>query len=240
MNNLAVTGCQGRMGKRIVALAIMEGFFEISTLLEKEGCVDGNGSMNGIPISTSHTSMEGCDVMIDFTSPDGTMENLRYCKSHGINMVIGTTGFSETQEKEIAKAAETIAIVFSSNMSVGVNIMFKVVELLSQATPKSYSVHMTEAHHIHKKDAPSGTAKTLATCVKSVSPKEVYHIESIREGEIVGDHELTFESEEDTITIKHHAKNRDIFARGALVAAKFLMNEDTGLFSMRDVLKLDY
>lgn len=240
MNNLAVTGCQGRMGKRIVALAIMEGYFEISALIERPGSVEGSGTMNGIPIQTSIAAIEGCDVLIDFTTPENTLKNLLFCRRHGIKMVIGTTGFTEEQEQEINETAETIPIVFSSNMSVGVNILFKITELLAQATPQSYAVHMTEAHHIHKKDAPSGTAKTLAKLIKAVSPKEVYNIESIRENEIVGDHEITFESEEDTITIKHHAKSRDIFARGALVAAKFLMGEASGLFTMRDVLKLDY
>lgn len=240
MNNLAITGCQGRMGKRIVALAIMDGFFEISALLEKAGTIDGSGSMNGIPISSSLTAMEGCDVLIDFTVPENTMQNLKYCRQHGINMVIGTTGFTDDQEQLIAQAAADIAIVYSSNMSIGVNILFKLTELLAQATPQSYAVFIREAHHVHKQDAPSGTAKTLARGIQAVSPKKVDNIDSIRKDEIVGDHEVIFESPEDIITIKHHAKNRDIFAKGALAAAKFLMNEKSGLFNMRQVLKLDY
>ena len=240
MNNLAITGCQGRMGKRIVAQAIMDGYFEISSLIERPGCVDGSGSMNGVPINTSISAIEGCDVLIDFTVPESTMENLKYCTTHGIKMVIGTTGLTAEQEERIQEASDKIAIVYSSNMSVGVNIFFKITELLAKATPQSYAVFMKEAHHIHKKDAPSGTAKTLASIISSVSPKRVGDIESIREGEIVGDHEITFSSEEDTITIKHHAKSRDIFAKGAIVAAKFLMNENAGLFNMRDVLRLEY
>ena len=240
MNNLAIAGCQGRMGRRIVAQAIMDGFFEISALIERAGAVEGSGTMNGIPINTSISAIEGCDVLIDFTSPESTMENLAYCKKHGIKMVIGTTGLTKEQEHKIEEASQSIAVVYSSNMSVGVNILFKITQLLAQATPSNYSVFITEAHHVHKKDAPSGTAKTLANLIKAVSPKEVQDIESIREGEIVGDHEVTFVSDEDIITVKHHAKSRDIFAKGAIVAAKFLMNERSGLFNMREVLKLDY
>ena len=240
MNNLAITGCQGRMGKRIVAQAIMDGYFEISALIERPGFVEGSGSLNGVPINTSISAIEGCDVLIDFTIPESTMKNLEYCKSRRIKMVIGTTNFTEEQEQEIRKASDIIPIVFSSNMSIGVNVLFRLTELLAQVTPQSYSVFMKEAHHVHKKDSPSGTAKTLAKIISSVSPKKVDNIESIREGEIVGDHEVRFSSDEDTITITHHAKSRDIFAKGAIVAAKFLMNEDSGLFSMREVLKLDY
>ncbi|MEW5894519.1 MAG: 4-hydroxy-tetrahydrodipicolinate reductase [Candidatus Omnitrophota bacterium] len=240
MNNLAITGCQGRMGRRIVAQAIMDGYFEIAALIERPGCVDGSGTMNGIPIQTSISAIEGCDVLIDFTAPESTMENVRFCKRHGIRIVIGTTGLSPEQEQEIRKASETIPIVLSSNMSVGVNILFKATELLAQATTPEYSVRIVEAHHIHKKDAPSGTAKTLANLIKAASAKEVQDIESIREGEIIGDHDVLFSSDEDIITIRHHAKSRDIFAKGAIVAAKFLMKETSGLFSMQDVLKLNF
>jgi len=239
MKNLAITGCKGRMGQRIVVLAITDGFFEVSALIEHPDSLHTHETMNGIPIETSIRTAEGCDILIDFTQPSGTIDNVRFCKEHGIKMVIGTTGLSSAQEQEIIDASSFIPIVFSSNMSVGVNVMFKAVELLAKSTPDTYAIRMTEAHHVHKKDAPSGTAKTLANLVHSISSKKVEGIESIREGEIVGDHEVIFESPEDTITIKHHAKTRDILARGALIAAQFLLDKSKGLFTMRDVLNLN-
>jgi len=238
MRNLAITGCKGRMGRRILVLAIADGKFEVSALLEHPDAISGADTLNGIPVSASLEAMEGCDVLIDFTSPEASIKHLQYCRDHNIKMVIGTTGFSPEQEEDIRAASAKIPIVFSSNMSVGVNILFQAAQLIAKATPDSYMVRMTEAHHIHKKDAPSGTAKTLAETITKNSGKPVGPIESIREGEIIGDHEVIFESGEDLIVIKHHAKTRDIFARGALVAAEYLIDKTSGLFTMRDVLNL--
>ena len=123
-------------------------------------------------------------------------------------------------------------------MSVGVNIVFKLIQVAGAITQDKYIMTMTEAHHIHKKDAPSGTAKTMAELAEAASGSKVKDIQSIREGEIIGDHTLVFESEEDIITISHHAKSRDIFAKGSLVAAKFLAKKKSGLFNMQDVLGL--
>lgn len=239
MIKLAVTGCQGRIGQRIVILAINDGGFTISALLERPDHPGLGETMNGIKVCASPEALKGSDVLIDFTSPEATLKNVRFCKEHGIKMVIGTTGCTTAQIEEINAAAKAIPIVFSSNMSIGVNILFKIVESLAKTTPSAYRVAITEAHHIHKKDAPSGTAKTLAQIIEKASDKKVGDIESIREGEIVGDHEISFESDEDIITIKHHAKSRDIFVKGALMAAKFLQDKRSGLFSMSDVLHLN-
>ncbi len=238
MIKLAVTGCQGRMGQRIVILAIQDSDFKIFSLVERPDHPNAHETLNGITMSPDISAIKGCDILIDFTSPDSTIQNLKFCRDHGINMVIGTTGLVPAQMERIKEASKDIAIVFSSNMSIGVNVLFKSVELLAQSTPQEYAVTMTEAHHIHKKDAPSGTAKTLAKIVEDHSSKKVKDIEAIREGEIIGDHEVRFESAEDIITIKHHAKTRDIFAKGALVAAKFLKDKPNGFFSMQDVLGL--
>jgi len=238
MKNLAITGCKGRMGQRILVLAIADGNFEVSALLEHPDAIGASDTLNGIPISSSLEAMNGCDILIDFTSPEASMNHLRYCREHNIKLVIGTTGFSPEQVDEIQAASGTIPIVFSSNMSVGVNVLFKAAELIAKATPDCYMVRMSEAHHIHKKDAPSGTAKTLAEIITRSSGKPVGPIESIREDEIIGDHEVIFESGEDLISIKHHAKTRDIFARGALVAAEYLLDKPAGLFTMRNVLNL--
>jgi len=238
MIKLAVTGSLGRMGQRIVFLAIKDAEFKISALVERPDHPNAHETLNGIDISPDIHAIKGSDVLIDFTSADSTIQNLKFCREHGINMVIGTTGLVPAQIERIKEASKDIAVVFSSNMSVGVNVLFKTVELLAHATPAEYAVTMTEAHHIHKKDAPSGTAKTLAKIVEDHSPKKVQDIESIREGEIIGDHEVRFESAEDVIIIKHHAKTRDIFAKGALVAAKFLKDKSNGFFAMQDVLGL--
>ncbi len=236
MIRLAVSGCQGRMGQRITALGLADKTFKVTTLLERAGVT---GHVEGIAISPSNDSLKGCDVLIEFTTPEATMLNLKACIKHKVKMVIGTTGLTDAEKKEIKKASAKIPIVFSSNMSIGVNIFFKVAALLSQKTPENYNVAMIEAHHIHKKDAPSGTAKTIAEVIEGASPKKVENIESIREGEIIGDHTVIFESAEDTITIFHHAKNRDIFVKGSLVAAKFLKKKTKGLFNMQDVLGLN-
>lgn len=235
MIRLAVSGCQGRMGQRISALALADKAFKISALLERPGV---SGEVDGIAISSSTDALKNCQVLIDFTAPEATMANIKACLKHKVKMVIGTTGFTDAQKKEIKKASTKIPIVFSSNMSVGVNVFFKVSEMISKRTPDNYAISMVEAHHIHKKDAPSGTAKTIAEYIQAASSKKVSNIESIRQGEIIGDHKVIFESPEDSIIIFHHAKNRDIFVKGSLIAAKFLKRKTKGLFNMQDVLGL--
>lgn len=238
MIKLAISGCQGRMGQRILSLARDDNAFHITTLLEHKDHPKANEEINGIKISTNNTALNGSDVLIEFTLPEGTLENLHSAVERGVKMVIGTTGLSAAQIKEIEKASEKIAIVFASNMSVGVNLLFKLTEMAASKTQDKYTMNITEAHHVHKKDAPSGTAKTLGEIAESAAGQKVQNIESIREGEMIGDHEIIFESGEDIIKISHHAKNRDIFAKGALIAAKFLIDKDTGLYSMQDVLGL--
>ncbi|MCK5214708.1 MAG: 4-hydroxy-tetrahydrodipicolinate reductase [Candidatus Omnitrophica bacterium] len=238
MIKLAVSGCQGRMGQRITLLALDDKDFDIHTLLENKNHPKANEKFNNIPVSTNFEDLAGNDILIEFTTPEATITNLKKCVENNVKMVIGTTGLSEGQLKEIKAAAEKIALVCSSNMSVGVNITFKLTQQLSEATPESYKVRITEAHHIHKVDAPSGTAKTLVQKVENGSAHKVDNIDSIREGEIIGDHDVIFESPVDVITIKHHAKTRDIFAKGALIAAKYLADKPNGLYDMQDVLGL--
>lgn len=239
MIKLAISGCLGRMGQRITALAQADKDFQIETLLERAdhpGCQQPAG---GKAISISPEAVAVCDVLIDFTAPQATMDNLKACVQNGVALVIGTTGLSADQIQAIQRASQKIPIVFSSNMSVGVNIFFELARALAAKIPSNYEMRMVEAHHIHKKDAPSGTAKTITEIIEKASGRKVAGIESIREGEIVGDHKVIFESGEDIITIDHHAKDRDIFAKGALVAAKFLAGRKDGLFTMQDVLGLN-
>lgn len=239
MIKLAISGCQGRMGSRIMQLALADKDFKVTTLIEHPHHPKAHETINNIPISTEPSALLGCDILIEFTTPEATLENLRACVQYGVKMVIGTTGLTPIQIEKIKSASKKIPIVFSSNMSVGVNLVFRLVELTAQKTGKDYSINIVEAHHIHKKDAPSGTAKTLAEIAEAASGQKVQDIKSVREGEIIGDHDVIFESGEDLIKISHHAKNRDIFAKGSLVAAKFLARKKNGLFTMKDILGLD-
>ena len=238
MIKLAISGCQGRMGQRITALALQDKTFKISALLENKNRPDVPLLSNNIPVNFEDAALKGSQVLIEFTTPEATIEHLKACQKYGVNMVIGTTGFSKAQIAQIKKASAKIAVVFSSNMSVGVNLVFGLIRQAAQVTGKDYAMTLTETHHIHKKDAPSGTAKTMAEIAESYSKSKVKGIESLREGEVIGDHTITFESGVDKISIHHHAKTRDIFAEGSLVAAKFLAKKKKGLFNMQDVLGL--
>jgi 4-hydroxy-tetrahydrodipicolinate reductase len=193
---------------------------------------------HNIPVNFEDAALKGSNVLIEFTTPEATIEHLRSCQKYGVNLVIGTTGLTKPQIAQIKKASSKIAIVYSSNMSVGVNLVFGLIRQAAQITGKNYSMTLSETHHVHKKDAPSGTAKTMAEVAEAFSKTKVKEIESIREGEVIGDHTITFESPVDLISIHHHAKTRDIFAEGSLVAAKFLSKKKKGLFNMQDVLGL--
>lgn len=239
MIKLAVSGCCGRMGQRISALALADKTFKLTAMLEGQSRPDTPTMMHGVTINFNNEALKGCDVLIEFTTPEATIQNLKACVKHKVNMVIGTTGLNKAQVAEIKKASKKIAIVYSSNMSVGVNLVFALIHKAAQVTNKSYEIRLTETHHIHKKDAPSGTAKTMAEIAELASRSKVKNIDSIREGEVIGDHTITFESDVDMISIRHNAKTRDIFAEGSLVAAKFLAKKKTGLFNMQDVLGLN-
>jgi len=238
MLKVAVSGCQGRMGQRISQLVEEDAEAELFSLLEHKDHPKASEKVFDMDISTEPSSIKGADVLIEFTLPDGTIQNLKAAVEQNVKMVIGTTGFSEEQVKDIHEAAKKIPIVFASNMSVGVNILFKLTQMAAEKTGQNYTINMSETHHVHKKDAPSGTAKTLAEIAEKASNQKVENVESIREGEVIGDHSVVFESGEDIITVSHHAKNRDIFAKGSIIAAKYLADKESGLFNMQDVLGL--
>lgn len=222
MIKLCVSGSKGKMGSRIIELAKEGKSFEVT------GAFDIGDDPKG--------AIESCGCLIEFTSPEATIEHLEICKELKKPVVIGTTGLSSEQIAKIDDAAKEIPIVFSPNMSVGVNLLFKMVSDAAKVLGHGYTVGIVEAHHEHKKDAPSGTAKEIARIVKDVKGGGDVAIDSIREGEIVGEHTITFDSELDMIEITHSAKTRDIFARGALTAAKFAASKPAGLYSMKDVL----
>jgi len=155
--------------------------------------------------------------------------------------VIGTTGIDEKGLKHIKEAAKNIPVVFSPNMSVGVNLLFKLIEKASAVLDKTYRASISETHHIHKMDAPSGTAKRLKDIIvdtRNVAPGDI-KVDSKRTGEVAGDHTIVFDGKEETLEITHHAKSRDVFAKGAVIAAKFIAKKRKGFFSMNEVLGIN-
>ena len=235
MIKLAITGCQGRMGQRITALASQDKEFQIVALIESPDRPDVPDMSHGVKISRDINAIQGADVLIDFTLPEPTMKDVEACLKYRVRMIIGTTGLSEEQRARIMKASQSIAVIQSTNMSVGVNLVFGLLKQMTGAL-QGYGASITETHHVHKKDAPSGTAKTMAEIIEGVTGQKVTDVASIREGEVIGYHEVTFDSGVDTIKISHNAKTRDMFAEGALVAAKFLAKKDKGFFNMQEVL----
>lgn len=236
MLKLGISGCGGRMGQRITHFATQEQEITIAALLEHDGHEFVGKNINGVVVSSNPDVLKNAQVFIDFTTPEATLRNLKVCEKLGVKVVIGTTGMNQEQIVQIEKASQKIPIVFSSNMSIGVNLVFKMVQTTSEVTQKNYAIEISETHHVHKKDAPSGTAKTIQHIAEKYSGQLVKDVKSFREGEVIGDHTIVFESDEDVITITHHAKTRDIFAKGSLVAAKFLAKKTSGLYSMQDVL----
>lgn len=233
MIKIAVNGASGRMGTRILALAEASKEFEIAGRFD----INGPDKFSAIPLK-----MKGAKgTLVDFSSPAGTREAALCAQQLGWALVVGTTGLDEAAQKELEATSKKIPVVISSNMSIGVNVMLALLEMASKRLPKGFIVQMTEAHHIHKKDRPSGTALMLAKQIAAARPMDLKvfsnSIKVVREGEIVGDHSVVFDGPEETIEIRHHAKSRDIFVQGALLAAKFAASAKPGLYSMADVLK---
>ncbi|MCP4650925.1 MAG: 4-hydroxy-tetrahydrodipicolinate reductase [PVC group bacterium] len=235
MTSIAITGACGKMGKRIRDLANADADVQVSALLEQAGHPEINLKIDEVLLSSDASVIDNAEVVIDFTAPVSTVALLETALQYKKGVVIGTTGLSPEQIQVIQDASSQIPIVFAPNMSVGVNFLFRLVKEAA-AKLKDYEIAITEAHHVHKKDAPSGTAKLLAQIIEAEADKKVDDIKAIREGEIIGDHEVRFESDLDTIVLSHSAKTRDIFAKGAIDAAKWLANRAPGLYSMQDVL----
>ena len=246
MIKLVVSGCCGRMGRRIITLVCRDKNFEIAGAIEKKNhpavgkklsAVLMNPALN-IEVKDNPEIIKDADVLIEFTNPLATVEHLILAVKYKKPAVIGTTGLAPAQVEKVKEASKEIPIVFSPNMSLGVNLVFRLVKEAIGRLEKDYKVDIVEAHHANKKDAPSGTAKRLAELVKETPGREKEHIriESIRQGRIVGDHQVRFNSPRDVIIIKHSAKSRDIFCQGALEAAKFIVKQNPGLYDMQDVL----
>lgn len=266
MIRVAVVGAAGRMGKTFIeAITNTDGVTVAaaterpdSTLVGTDvGELAGVGKL-GVLVSHSLTKVvDTFDVVIDFTGPQATMVNLEVCRQHGKAMVIGTTGLSDEQKASIKKASADIGIVFAPNMSVGVNLCFRLLELAARVMGEDADIEIIEAHHRHKVDAPSGTAlgmgeviaNTLGRDLKEVAvygregqtgPRDAKTIgfETIRAGDVVGEHTVWFATEGERVEITHKASNRMTFAKGAVRAAAWLHNRSAGLYDMQDVLGL--
>ena len=217
-----------------------------------------SGRFSGVLINSDlREGLKNSSVLIDFTRPEGTLAHLAICRELGIKLVIGTTGFSEDQKAEIAAAAKDIAIVMAPNMSVGVNVTLKLLEMAAKAMSTGYDIEIIEAHHRHKIDAPSGTALKMGEVIAGALGRDlkecaVYAREgvtgerdpssigfaTIRGGDIVGDHTVLFAGTGERIEISHKSSSRATYAQGSLRAARFLAGQSSGLFDMFDVLNL--
>jgi len=266
MTNILVTGAAGRMGRNLItAVAEAEGC-TLTAATERQGStmvgVDA-GELAGLEknnialVDDISQTVEQFDVCIDFTAPAVTMNNIKACRAAGRKMVIGTTGLTEEQKQTIQEAAQDIAIVFAPNMSVGVNLTFKLLDIAARVLGDSVDIEVIEAHHRHKVDAPSGTAlrmgEVLADALdRDLSECAVYGrkgqtgererktigFETIRAGDIVGEHTVMFADIGERVEITHKASSRMTFANGAVRAAQWLSQHDKGLFDMQDVLGL--
>ena len=218
-----LVGAAGRMGKTVLDLAQSDPEIKIA------GQCDLGDSIE--------PAMKNCDVAIDFSQPDSIEEICRAAPQYGKSLVIGTTGHSQQQRKTIEKTAHSVPIVLASNFSVGVNVLFWLTQRAAEFLGPDFNPKIVETHHKMKKDAPSGTAKTLAEILKAVRSSEI-RIQSIREGDVVGEHTVIFSGPGESLELTHRAANRGIFAGGALRAAKWIINKPPGLYSMQDALGL--
>ncbi len=262
---VVIAGSSGRMGRALIEAVQQDPDVRLSGALERAGSAwvgKDAGDLVGAPLGVAITDnvsagLQGARVLIDFTRPEATLDYLQLCRQAGVNVVIGTTGFSDAQKQQIADAAKDIAIVFAPNMSVGVNLTFKLLEMAAKVLSEGYDIEIVEAHHRHKVDAPSGTALRMGEVVAQALGRElsecaVYGREgvtgernpstigfaTVRGGDIVGDHTVMFAGIGERVEITHKASSRATFAQGAVRAARFLADRKAGLYDMQDVLGL--
>jgi len=236
MIKLGIAGVCGRMGRRIFELASQDREFELMLALEKKGTPMIGKDIGKLKISSSPDGIFLIDVFVDFTIPEATEVNLDFVARYKKALVLGTTGLSEEQIKKVEEISKVVPVVFSPNMSIGVNVLFTLLPEIAKRLGPDYNIEIIESHHKAKKDAPSGTAKKFGQILADSVKKEI-PIHAIRLGDIVGDHTIIFCGNSERIEIKHQAHSRDLFALGALKAAKWVMGKPPGLYSMQDVLK---
>jgi len=236
MIKLGVAGVCGKMGRRIFELATFDKDFELALALEKKGTPAIGRDIGKLKISSTQDGLFLVDVLVDFTVPEATEVNLDYVAKYKKPLVLGTTGLNDAQTKKVEEISRVVPIVFTPNMAIGVNVLFSILPEIAKRLGPDYSIEIVEAHHKAKKDAPSGTAKKLAAILNEATRREI-PTHSVRLGDIVGDHTVIFCGNSERIEIKHQAHSRDLFALGALKAAKWIFGKPAGLYSMQDVLK---
>jgi 4-hydroxy-tetrahydrodipicolinate reductase len=263
--NLAIAGAGGRMGRMLLEAAATQSGMAISGALEHPSSPllgrdagELSGNARGIVIVADLAAgLANAQVLIDFTRPEGTLQHLAACRKQAVSMVIGTTGFTADQKREIEAAAKDIAIVFAANMSLGMNVLVKLVEMATRALHEEYDIEIIEAHHKLKVDAPSGTAlmlgeaaaKSAGTSLDKIGVFERHGVigerqpgsigfSAIRGGDIIGDHTVMYAGSGERIEITHRSSTRATYAHGAMRAARFLEGRKAGLFDMQDVLGL--
>tara|TARA_B100000029_G_scaffold34371_1_gene32421 strand:- start:288 stop:1064 length:777 start_codon:yes stop_codon:yes gene_type:complete len=251
--NLAITGSFGRMGKQLVKSSKYEKKFKLVSITENR--IIKQKILGLTPQLNSKSAFKNVNVIIDFTTPKCTLEVLKIASKLKKKVVIGTTGFSKKEEKLIKKYSKKIPILKAGNMSLGINLLMYLTEIASKSLGNNFLSKIFEIHHKHKKDYPSGTALMLGRGIAIGKNKDFYKLigkkflnkrtfpyskkinfNSLRKGEIVGNHKVLFSSKKETITLNHEAFDRALYSEGAFTAAKWLMNKKPGLYSMRDVL----
>ena len=264
-HNITVAGASGRMGQMLIDAirsaddCMLTGALDIAgspAVGQDAGAASGK-SLGVVITSNLRAGLQPSDVLIDFSRPEGTLAHLKVCRELGVAAVIGTTGFTEAQKAEIATIAQDIAVVMAPNMSVGVNVTLKLLEMAAKALSTGYDIEIVEAHHRHKVDAPSGTALKMGEVIADALGRDlkdcaVYARQgvtgerdpssigfaTIRGGDIVGDHTVLFAGIGERIEISHKSSSRATYAQGSLRSVRFLADKKTGLFDMFDVLGL--
>ena len=251
--NLAISGCMGRMGQQLIKSVKKNKIFKIVSLTENRKI---NKTISGIkPELNSINSFKKANIIIDFTVPKCTLEILKIASKQKKKVVIGTTGFTKKEENLIKKFSKKIPILKAGNMSLGVNLLTFLTEVASRSLGKNFLSKVYEVHHKHKKDYPSGTALMLGRGIAIGKNKDFYSLigkkylnkksfpygrkinfNSIRKGEVIGEHQVTFSNGKEIVTLNHESFDRALYSEGALVAAKWLVNRKPGLYSMRDLL----
>lgn len=261
---IAIAGASGRMGRMLIEAVqeaddtVLAGALDIPGPNVGSDATAFAGKPCGVTIESDLAKgLANADYLIDFTRPEGTLKHLEYCAAHGIKVIIGTTGFDEAGKAAIAAAAQKTAVMFAPNMSVGVNVTMKLLEMAAKSFSEGYDIEIIEAHHRHKVDAPSGTALKMGEVVAEALGRDLKEVgvfaregvtgprdpssigfATIRGGDIVGDHTVLFAGIGERIEITHKSSSRVTYAHGSLRAARFLADKATGLYDMQDVLGL--
>ena len=267
MINIAITGAGGRMGKTLIEAITNSDGIQLTAAIENPesaligadvGELSGVGLNNIQVVGSLSDVINSFDVLIDFSTPTSTASNAEVCLAHKKKMVVGTTGLTEEQSQLVNSASQGIAICMASNFATGVNLCFKLAEIASSVLGDDADIEISEAHHKYKIDAPSGTALSLGKSVANALGRDLNEVavygresqtgarnpnsigfSSVRAGDIVGDHTVLFAADGERVEITHKASSRAAFARGAVRAAKWLADRQTGMFDMQDVLGLN-